>query len=182
MGRTGTAQSLLVCEVAGAGGGGGPRTSVVPGSAHDGPADTSFAILDQGLEDKDALTAVGLAGAPKGAQLEVANGRIVLKLPPLTAPARFSVAVWCGAKTRLGSFDKLVPALPAPDLDALCRGGAARWAAPVSAQCKMGADEAPFAVDSIGLPTANPWNSWIRPTGFDFLPDGRVALCTFGEE
>lgn len=37
----------------------------------------------------------------------------------------------------------------------------------------------PYAVDRIGLPFENPWNSWIRPSGLDFLPDGRLVLSTY---
>ncbi len=43
----------------------------------------------------------------------------------------------------------------------------------------LGADSGPYAVDTIPLPTANPWRSWIRPTGVDFFRDGRAAIATF---
>jgi len=33
-------------------------------------------------------------------------------------------------------------------------------------------------VDTITVPEQNPWNSWIRCSGFDFFSDGRVALCS----
>ncbi len=37
----------------------------------------------------------------------------------------------------------------------------------------------PYAVDRIPLPFDNPWNSWIRPSGLDFFPDGRLAMSTY---
>jgi cytochrome c5 len=37
----------------------------------------------------------------------------------------------------------------------------------------------PYAVDRITLPFDNPWGSWIRPTGFDFFPDGRAIVSTY---
>ncbi|MDR9366023.1 MAG: DUF6797 domain-containing protein [Balneolaceae bacterium] len=37
----------------------------------------------------------------------------------------------------------------------------------------------PYTVDQITLPFENPWNSWIRPTGFDFFPDGRAVISTY---
>jgi hypothetical protein len=48
---------------------------------------------------------------------------------------------------------------------------------------KLGTDpEAAYAVDTIPLPETNPWKSWIRPTGLDFFPDGRIAICTLNGE
>ncbi|MFH5834367.1 DUF6797 domain-containing protein, partial [Halalkalibaculum sp. DA384] len=37
----------------------------------------------------------------------------------------------------------------------------------------------PYTVDKITLPFENPWNSWIRPSGFDFFPDGRAVVSTY---
>ena len=37
----------------------------------------------------------------------------------------------------------------------------------------------PYEVDRIPLPFNNPWNSWIRPSGFDFFPDGRLVMSTY---
>lgn len=40
-------------------------------------------------------------------------------------------------------------------------------------------DNYPYTVDRITLPFDNPWGSWIRPTGFDFFPDGRAVVSTY---
>lgn len=40
-------------------------------------------------------------------------------------------------------------------------------------------DHYPYVVDRIGLPFDNPWNSWIRPSGFDFFEDGRLVMSTY---
>ncbi|MDX1637648.1 MAG: DUF6797 domain-containing protein [Balneolaceae bacterium] len=37
----------------------------------------------------------------------------------------------------------------------------------------------PYTVDRITLPFDNPWGSWIRPSGFDFFPDGRAVVSTY---
>ncbi|MEX2529512.1 MAG: DUF6797 domain-containing protein [Gemmatimonadota bacterium] len=37
----------------------------------------------------------------------------------------------------------------------------------------------PYTVDQITLPFDNPWGSWVRPTGFDFFPDGRAVVSTY---
>ena len=39
--------------------------------------------------------------------------------------------------------------------------------------------EYPYTVDQITLPFDNPWGSWIRPSGFDFFPDGRAVISTY---
>lgn len=71
-------------------------------------------------------------------------------------------------------------ALTLEEAAALHRGGPARWKEPIVVKGALGAEEGPYAVDKIPLPDENPWKSWIRPTGLDFFPDGRLALCTLG--
>ena len=44
----------------------------------------------------------------------------------------------------------------------------------------IGRDDGPFAVDVLTLPDNNPWLCQMRPSGFDFLPDGQgAAVCTW---
>ncbi|MBA3937381.1 MAG: hypothetical protein H0X38_07955, partial [Planctomycetes bacterium] len=71
-------------------------------------------------------------------------------------------------------------ALPAPvDVDALCRGGAPQWGSALEVAGTLGANTGAYTVDTVPLPIANPWKSWIRPTGVDFFRDGRAAIATF---
>src|SRR5206468_1370202 len=63
--------------------------------------------------------------------------------------------------------------------EALCHGGSPLWPTPVTTLGTRAADTAAYVVDTVGLPDDNPWKSWIRPTGFDFFPDGRAAVSTF---
>jgi hypothetical protein len=72
-------------------------------------------------------------------------------------------------------FGVAAPVDPTP----LTTGGPAQWPA-LTASGKRGADAGPYAVDTIALPTDNPWRSWIRPIAHDFFPDGRLALGTMG--
>ncbi|NIP96689.1 MAG: hypothetical protein GWO24_25940, partial [Akkermansiaceae bacterium] len=39
--------------------------------------------------------------------------------------------------------------------------------------------EGPFTIEEVPLPLPNPWNRNVRPSDFDFFPDGRLALVTF---
>ncbi len=62
------------------------------------------------------------------------------------------------------------------------RGGPARWAQPVDTMSKLAPALAreSYVVDSLPCPEKNPWESWFRPTGFDFFADGkRAAICTW---
>ena len=89
-----------------------------------------------------------------------------------------------GAKTRLfisrvdaASLDALARANTAPlDLAPLTLGGPPRPAQEVTTTSEAGNDEGAFAADNFPLPVENPWQSWMRPGGFDFTPDGRAAI------
>ena len=66
------------------------------------------------------------------------------------------------------------------DLTAYTKGGPAHWPETVTTEGKMGNDEDAFAVDEITYPSENPYHSWMRIGGFDFLPGGkRAAVATW---
>jgi hypothetical protein len=64
------------------------------------------------------------------------------------------------------------------DLDALTKPGPARWGKPIVTKLERGKDEGPFAIDTLTVPYDNPFKALFFCTGLDFLPDGRVAVCT----
>lgn len=88
------------------------------------------------------------------------------------------------AKTRLFiaradpvSLAALAKTFTAPmDLDPLTRGGPPRWSREVTTTSVPGRENGAFIADTFPLPTDNPWQSWMRPSGFDFTPDGRAAI------
>jgi hypothetical protein len=58
-------------------------------------------------------------------------------------------------------------------------GGPALWPELITAAGFQSTDaKRPYVVDTAGLPSGNPWKSWIKIGGFDFFPDGRCAFCT----
>jgi glucose/arabinose dehydrogenase len=66
------------------------------------------------------------------------------------------------------------------DLEPFTHGGPPQRTQEVTTAIKPGGDDGPFAADTLALPEDNPWQSWMRPGGFDFLPDGKSAvLCTW---
>jgi hypothetical protein len=62
------------------------------------------------------------------------------------------------------------------DLEPFTRGGAARWAQEVTTTSEAGAADGAFVADTFPLPIQNPWESWLRPGGFDFTPDGKGVV------
>lgn len=80
-------------------------------------------------------------------------------------------------KATSGGFEHVAaPADGHPDA-AILRGGGPQWPEEIELELTRGT-QTPFAVDTIGLPVENPWNIPIFCGGFDFLPDGSIALAT----
>lgn len=66
------------------------------------------------------------------------------------------------------------------NLTEMTRGGPARSPEVLKTKITRGDDQGAFAVDTFALPDNNPWLCLIRPTGFDFLENGRnAAVCTW---
>lgn len=63
-----------------------------------------------------------------------------------------------------------------PDREHL-RGGESQWPHTIAVKGERGTT-APYAVDTIPLPTENPWNALVYGSGHDFLSDGSALLCT----
>jgi mono/diheme cytochrome c family protein len=62
------------------------------------------------------------------------------------------------------------------DLTPLVLGGPPRWPQEITTTSEPGNKDAPFIADTFPLPLNNPWQSWMRPGGFDFTPDGKAAI------
>ncbi|MGL6074072.1 MAG: hypothetical protein ACRC8S_07920 [Fimbriiglobus sp.] len=55
---------------------------------------------------------------------------------------------------------------------------AKRWGEPIVTPLMLGDDKGPFALDTLTIPYENRFKALFFCTGVDFLPDGRVAICT----
>jgi mono/diheme cytochrome c family protein len=62
------------------------------------------------------------------------------------------------------------------DLEPLTKGGPPRSPQEVITKSETGSADGAFLADNFPLPVENPWQSWLRPGGFDFTPDGRAAI------
>ncbi len=65
------------------------------------------------------------------------------------------------------------------DLQAMMLGGPARWPQKIETAWTQGTEQGAFAVDILESPEPNPWLAQTRFTGLDFLPDSRIAVCTW---
>jgi glucose/arabinose dehydrogenase/plastocyanin len=166
VGATTDSHSLLIAEVP------------------DGPAselETKRATPTNGyvaIRSGDATRAVGFRGLPADATWRRENRQLILDLPPLKEPLRFEVAIGPverGDPAYLNGYYARTTALS--DLAALRQPGPARWPA-IETQAVTGADSTAFAVDELTVPDENPWRSYLRPSGLDFLPDGRAVVSS----
>ena len=148
--------SLLVCEVEGA-------VGVVNGNLAT-------------LEKDGIVTAAAVIGAGVGLRIE--RGRIITDIKSLLPSNEFLIAQWNGPKEKLGAFEKFAKAKmdKLQPLSELTKGGPAKWPKPVTTRGKLGLTPGAYVVDTITIPEKNPWNSWIRCSGFDFFKDGKSAV------
>lgn len=71
---------------------------------------------------------------------------------------------------------------PPENLTPYTLGGPARWDQSVVTKGTLSDSKEAYVVDTIEVPhnDLNPWESWMRMGGFDFLPNGKSAyLCTW---
>jgi hypothetical protein len=128
---------------------------------------------------------VGTRSLPGGAKWSVVDQQLVLHLPSLAQPARFELSispVLIGNQARVPAFVKALSAhvsqsAAVPDLSARRAPGPPRWPA-VETEAVLGTGDGPLLVDTFTIPESNPWQSWIRLSGFDFLNDGRAVVSS----
>ena len=129
----------------------------------------------------DVMTVIGVVGAPDGAQLSTAGGLLSFKLPQLTAGATFKLVYARGTSADGAKLGEAVKQARMPaDLSPLTKGGPAHWKETITTKGEIAKDEnAPYVLDTIGVPLENPYRSWMRVGGLDFFKDGRAAVCTW---
>lgn len=129
--------------------------------------------LRGGLLAVDLTNSQALAVAVSGAALEHKAGKALAKLSGKERSV--VISIWRGPKAHLETIAKHIPSkTKAQDLTAFTRGGAPRFPEPVVTQAQIATNAAPYVVDTLTEP-----NSRTFFGGFDFLPDGRAAICAF---
>ena len=92
----------------------------------------------------------------------------------LTSRAKARILISRAAAAALDALSESITA--APDLTLMTRGGPPKWTQTVTTTSVAGKEDAAFVTDDFPLPHDNPWQSWLRPGGFDFTPDGKAAV------
>jgi hypothetical protein len=168
------------------------RTTTVTGAAAAG-SEILFDIEGATTTEKDGAIIVSdnpkvpdsrvvIAGIdlPQGAKI-VANGaKVILQLPAMAQT--FKIAYAKGTAAEEANLIAAAKGVAKPEnLTSLTKGGPAHWTASVKTALKAGTpgENDPYVVDTVELPFANPYKSWIRPGGFDFFADGRIAISTW---
>jgi hypothetical protein len=151
----------------------------LPGSP-DGENEThDLHIFDRNRPDK-GIVAFAVKGDPRETSFHHDGGgelRLTF-LPSKTARVVRVIAANSGSINR-SNFRKALEALPsAEDPIAFTKGGSRRWGEPIVTKLVRGDESGPFAIDTLTIPYKNPFGSLFFCTGLDYLPDGRIALCT----
>ncbi|MFO0844044.1 MAG: DUF6797 domain-containing protein [Gemmataceae bacterium] len=126
--------------------------------------------------------AVVRAFAHPGSRVLMENapgGGHVVRLPAADHKRRFTVYHWPGAEREgntLFANEKESPG-PAP-FARWTKPGPARWGKPLVTRGEVARDTAPYVVDTLTVPYENPYHALMFTSGLDFLPDGRIAVCT----
>lgn len=125
-------------------------------------------------------TGIALAGPPTaGVSLESMAGFHVVRFGPSDTPVQVKVLM---ARDPVVAADRAVRSPSAEHLTPYLRGGPRRWTETASTGGEVAEDDAAYVVDILRAPHGddNPYRSWLRFGGFDFLPDGdRAAICTW---
>jgi putative heme-binding domain-containing protein len=101
-----------------------------------------------------------------------------LRIPPSGSSRLVKILLSKGAASTLRAYARMT-SVPTP-LEPFTHGGPRRWPESLKTQAVIGRDDGPFAVDVFAVPEINPWLCQMRPSGFDFLPDGhRAVVCTW---
>ncbi len=130
-------------------------------------------------KNPDARTFIAVTGAPAGAKWQIVPpARVELKLPVFAGNEAFKVVYWKGAAADQAKGQLASKTIA--NLREFTKGGPAHWAQTVTAKGEISKDEtSPYVVDTVGIPSDNPYKSWIRIGGFDFFKDGRIAFSTW---
>jgi putative heme-binding domain-containing protein len=78
---------------------------------------------------------------------------------------------------REGRFERVVGPVDTHPLKSLLDGGPAQWPEVIETNIVRGT-QVPWAVDTFELPVDNPWKALLFCGDHDFLPDGKLVVCT----
>lgn len=127
---------------------------------------------------KSYLT-VAASGDTDGVEFRIRNGGVYVEIPASEKERRidfgFVRSPFAGMyKAVVAAREETSPT----DLRPLTKAGPGRWGEPLTTKLERGKTDGPFALDTLTIPYDNRFNALLFCTGVDFLPDGRIAMCT----
>ncbi len=133
---------------------------------------------DPATGEQSGPTVAVLVGAPAAARWVEGDGDDVRLLVPAGDEAvRFKIVIGRRGRSNAGFVARANAVEPAADLEALTRGGPAHWKDTITTESRiLGRRGGPFELEAITTPLDNPYRSWMRLGGFDFLDGGRRAV------
>ncbi len=146
-------------------------------------------IISRTINLSNMGTSLRLRVAPVSASVTIAGANIRVTQEdgfhvadiPLADQQHFKIYMSQQAQDSLQSYARR--ASPPVDLSTYTGGSEALYPEVLSSPILAGNDDDPYAVDVLVLPQVNPWKSRMRPTGLDFLDDGKTAVvCTIDGE
>ena len=154
---------------------GGTRVLESPGWIDTGSHAVFTRTLNVGVAKKPLLLRV----APDSVNVTLSGGGSLRQdggfwIAELPGGARTRLFISRADKTSLAASAKAFVA--SMDLEPLTHGGPARGGQEVITTSVPGKTDGAFIADTFPLPVENPWQSWMRPGGFDFTPDGMAAI------
>jgi putative heme-binding domain-containing protein len=132
------------------------------------------------------ITAAGVSGDRSGLSWtsDPKHG-LLLHIPAAEGTREIEVA--CAANLTTDSlrafsesFSSTASRRPGQDLGTLTTGGPLLWPEVISTVGVPGLEQGAYALDTLTIPDATPWNTWFRTSALDFFDDGRMVVTTYG--
>ncbi len=132
------------------------------------------------IETEDRVVAIGSRGTTPAKITTDTAGNVFVTVTPKKNRAAIQIGIWSGDRLDLESFIAATKEdSNLPNLEMMTRGGPAQFGDPLTVPGRLGSGDGAYVVDTITVPEENPWNSWIRCSGFDFFKTGtRAAICS----
>ncbi len=139
-------------------------------------------VVNDDRKNADSRVIIAGVGLPQGAKFAVDGSKVILQLPAFAAGQNFKIVYVKGTAADEARLIAAAKGAAKPQsLAPFTKGGPAHSKETVKTALKAGTpgERDAYVVDTVELPFTNPSGSWIRPGGFDFFKDGRVAMSTW---
>ncbi len=151
--------------------------------------DASRSIIASAQIEEDHVgnfTAAGVSGDIDGLHWFVdEQDRLVLRIPEDDRPRTLVIVrTFAEGVQQLAEFGRRIEIeqteSPVELPESMTHGGPQLWPEELTTVGHLGLERGGYALDTLTLPDATPWNTWFRTSALDFFPDGRMVVATYG--